>query len=36
MDYDVKSYLLFISRLRNLTVEMFIVLIGIPLMLIIS
>jgi hypothetical protein len=36
MDYDVKSYLFFIFRLRKLTVEMFIVLIGIPLMLTIS
>jgi hypothetical protein len=36
MDYDVKNYLLFISKLRKLTVEMFIVLIGIPLMLTIS
>jgi hypothetical protein len=33
MDYGVKSYLLFISMSRKLTVEMFIVLIGIPLML---
>jgi hypothetical protein len=36
MDYNVKSYLLFISRLRKLIVDMFIVLIGIPLMLTIS
>jgi hypothetical protein len=31
VDYDVNSYLFFIFRLRNLTVEMFVVLIGIPL-----
>jgi hypothetical protein len=36
MDYNVKSYLLFISRLRKLTMEMFIVLIGILLILTIS
>lgn len=36
MNYNVESYLFFISRLRKLTVEMFIVSIGIPLMLTIS